>query len=102
MRLPASATPLEPYTWPGPKIAARGGEPVRAPHTAGANGSHTADPAVIYFRRRWPEKSACRPGVALSRKGAKSDTRGRKLRSTGTKARTRVGRVRTPTTDLKQ
>src|SRR5262249_36777036 len=67
-------------------------EPVRAPHTAGANGRHTADPAVIYFRRRWPRKADRRaaPGVALSRKGAKSDTRGRKLRSTGTKARARV------------
>ena len=29
-------------------------------------------------------------GVTLSRTGAKSDTRGRKLRSTGTKAKTRV------------
>ena len=32
----------------------------------------------------------------MSRKGAKSRTHGRKLRSTGTKARTRVGRVREP------
>jgi GAF domain-containing protein len=34
--------------------------------------------------------------VTLSRKGAKSRTHGRKLRSTGTKARARVGRVREP------
>jgi hypothetical protein len=40
--------------------------------------------------------------VTLSRKGAKSQTQGRKLRSTGTKADTRVGRDRKPSTDLKQ
>src|SRR5262249_44455997 len=40
--------------------------------------------------------------VALSRKGAKSPTRGRKLRSTGTKARTRVSRMRKPRADLEQ
>ena len=40
--------------------------------------------------------------VTLSRKGAKSRTRGRKLRSIGTKARTRVGRVREPRTDLEK
>ena len=32
----------------------------------------------------------------MSRKGAKSRTHGRKLRSTGTKARTRVGRIASP------
>ena len=40
--------------------------------------------------------------VTLSRKGAKSRTHGRKLRSAGTKARTRVGRVREPRTDLEK
>src|SRR5262249_3239941 len=41
-------------------------------------------------------------GVVLSRKGAKSQTRGRKLRSSGTKARTSVGRTRKPCTDLEE
>src|SRR5262245_20994428 len=41
------------------------------------------------------------PGVTLSRKGAKSRTGGRKLRSTGTKA-ARVGQARQPSVDLKQ
>jgi hypothetical protein len=40
--------------------------------------------------------------VALSRKGAKSPTRGRKLRSIGAKARTRVGPTRQPRADLQQ
>ena len=40
--------------------------------------------------------------VTLSRKGAKSRTHGRKLRSSGTKARTRVGRVREPRTELEK
>jgi len=38
----------------------------------------------------------------LSRKGGKSGTRGRKLRSSGTKARARVGQVRKPRADLEQ
>jgi GAF domain-containing protein len=38
--------------------------------------------------------------VTLSRKGAKSRTRGRKLRSSGTKARTRAIRVAEPHTEL--
>jgi GAF domain-containing protein len=38
--------------------------------------------------------------VTLSRKGAKSRTHARKLRSTGTKAKTRVGQVRKPRADL--
>jgi signal transduction histidine kinase len=43
------------------------------------------------------------PGVTLSRKDAKSRrTRGRKLRSTGTKAKTRVDRKRNPPADLEQ
>ena len=53
----------------------------------------------------WPRRKAtsdCADEVTLSRKGAKSRTHGRKLRSTGTKAGTRVGRVRKPSTDLKQ
>jgi hypothetical protein len=40
--------------------------------------------------------------VTLSRKGAKSRTHGRKLRSSGTKARTRVGRVSEPLTELEK
>jgi len=38
----------------------------------------------------------------LSLKGAKSSTRGRKLRSTGTKARTRIGRDREPRAQLEK
>jgi signal transduction histidine kinase len=40
--------------------------------------------------------------VTLSLKGANSPTRGRKLRSTGTKAGTRVGRARQPRADPEQ
>ena len=40
--------------------------------------------------------------VASSRKGAKRRTHGRKLRSTGTKAATRVGQVRKPRADLER
>jgi GAF domain-containing protein len=40
--------------------------------------------------------------VTSSRKGAKSRAHGRKLRSTGTKARTRVGRVHEPRTELEK
>ena len=40
--------------------------------------------------------------MTLSRKGAKSRTHGRKLRSSGTKARTRVGRVRESRADLEK
>jgi GAF domain len=46
--------------------------------------------------------SDCADGVTLSRKGAKSPTRGRKLRSTGTKARTHVDRLRAANADLKK
>jgi transcriptional regulator with GAF, ATPase, and Fis domain len=42
------------------------------------------------------------PGVSLSRKDAKSQTQGRKLRSTGTKAKTRADRMRKPPADLEQ
>jgi hypothetical protein len=40
--------------------------------------------------------------VTSSRKGAKSRTHARKVRSTGTKAATRVGQVRKPSADLEQ
>jgi GAF domain-containing protein len=40
--------------------------------------------------------------VTLSLKGANSPTRGRKLRSTGTKARARVSRIREPRADLEK
>src|SRR5262245_21147358 len=50
--------------------------------------------------RAWVDRRAA--GVALSRKGAKSRMGGRKLRSTGTKARARVGQVRKPPADLEQ
>ena len=47
--------------------------------------------------------SDCADEVTLSRKGANSrTTRGRKLRSTGTKARTRVGQMRKPRAGLEQ
>src|SRR2546430_8540545 len=63
------------------------------------------DPAVLCFRCRWPGEPGSidvPPGVALSRKGAKSRTGGRKLRSTGTKSRTHVDRVRESNTELKK
>jgi two-component system NtrC family sensor kinase len=44
----------------------------------------------------------CADEVTLSRKGAKSGTRSRKLRSTGTKASTPVGRTRKSRADLEQ
>jgi hypothetical protein len=44
--------------------------------------------------------SDCADEVILARKGAKNPTRGRKLRSTGTKAGTRIGRMRKPAADL--
>src|SRR5215831_7450160 len=49
----------------------------------------------------WADRRAA-PGVALSRKGAKSDTRGRKLRSTGTKARARVTHAPNSLIELKK
>ena len=51
-------------------------------------------------RRAWADRRVA--GMTLSRKGAKSGTHGRKLRSTGTKARKRVGRMRKPRADLEQ
>ena len=62
-------------------------------------------PAVLCFRGRRPGEPGSIDGVAgvtLSRKGAKSPTGGRKLRSTGTKARRRVGRTRPPGPDAEQ
>src|SRR5262249_6944638 len=47
-------------------------------------------------------RSTCRPGVALSRKGAKSDTQGRNFRSTGTKARARVTHAPNSLIELKK
>jgi hypothetical protein len=44
----------------------------------------------------------CANEVTLSRKGAKSRTSGRNLRSTGTKARTHVDRPRASNTDLEE
>jgi len=46
--------------------------------------------------------SDCADEVTLSRKGAISPTRARKLRSTGTKARTHVDRLRAANADLKK
>jgi hypothetical protein len=48
----------------------------------------------------WADRRA--DEVTLSRKGAKSRTGGRKLRSTGTKAGTRAGQKRQPRADLEQ
>jgi hypothetical protein len=47
-------------------------------------------------------ESPCAGEVTLSRKGAKSRTHGRKLRLTGTKAKTLVGRTRQPRADLER
>jgi flagellar hook-basal body complex protein FliE len=63
------------------------------------------DPAVLCFECRWPGEPGSidvPPGVALSRKGAKSRTGGRKLRSTGTKAGARVPRGRNSDTGLQE
>jgi GAF domain-containing protein len=46
--------------------------------------------------------SDCADEVTLSLKGAKSPTRGRKLRLTGTKARARASRIREPRADLEK
>src|SRR5258706_15037592 len=51
-------------------------------------------------RRPWVNRRAA--GVTLSRKGAKSRTRGRKVRSTAKKASTRGGRIRKPRADREQ
>ena len=61
---------------------------------------------MIYFKTFGGQESLAdrraAQGVALSRKGAKSDTRGRKLRSTETKAGTRVPQGRGSITRLQQ
>src|SRR5262245_41832651 len=54
---------------------------------------------------RWPggpQVDRRAAGVVLSRKGAKNQTRGRKLRSTGTKPRASAGQVRKPHAELEQ
>ena len=51
-------------------------------------------------RSAWVDRRAV--GVTLSRKGATSRAGGRKLRSTGAKAKTRVAREREPPADLEQ
>src|SRR5436190_17049925 len=63
------------------------------------------DPAMLWLgvgvaRRAWVDRRVA--GVTLSRKGAKSQARGRKPRSTGTKAGTRVGRKRPHSADLER
>ena len=50
----------------------------------------------------WKGPSDCADEVTLSRKGAKSQTGGRNLRSTGTKARKRVGRGRNACAELEK
>ncbi len=50
--------------------------------------------------RAWVDRRAA--GVTLSRKGAKNRTHSRKPRSTGTKARTRVSRIREPRAELEE
>ena len=62
-------------------------------------------PAVLCFRCPWPGDPGSidvPPGVALSRKGAKSRTGGRKLRSTGTKAGARVSNEPNSLVELKK
>jgi len=61
------------------------------------------DLAVVCFRLIGGPESLCQPaGVTLSRKGAKSRTGGRKLRSTGTRAGARVINGPNPLTELKK
>ena len=60
---------------------------------------------MLCFKRRLPREAAGRStgwGMTLSRKGAKSRIGGRKLRSTGAKAKTRVARKRRSPPDLQQ
>src|SRR5262249_28516042 len=64
-----------------------------------------AGPAVLCFSCRRPGEPGSidvAPGVTLSRKGAKSRTGGRKLRSTGTKARAHVSSGPNSLTELKE
>jgi GAF domain-containing protein len=67
--------------------------------------SPTAGPAVLCFRGRRPGEPGSIDGlrgVTLSRKGAKSRTGGRKLRSTGTKTGQRVRHGRNSGTRLQE
>jgi hypothetical protein len=59
-------------------------------------------PVVLKLLAQRPWVHGRAAGVTLSRKGAKSRTGGRKLRSTGTKAGTRVGRKREPRAEREQ
>jgi GAF domain-containing protein len=59
----------------------------------------------MFSTRRWQDSLGpidVPVGVPLSRKGAKSQTQGRKLRSARTKAKTRADRKRQPPADLEQ
>ena len=61
--------------------------------------------AVLLGFTSWADRngtSDCADEVTLSLKGANSPTRGRKLRSTGTKANTDVDRLRAANADLKK
>src|SRR5262245_28255515 len=58
--------------------------------------------AIMWGARPARKAGDCADEVTLSRKGAKSRTSGRNLRSTGTKARTYVDRLRASNTDLKE
>jgi signal transduction histidine kinase len=58
--------------------------------------------AIMWGARPGQEAGDCADEVTLSRKGAKSRTSGRNLRSTGTKARTHVDRLRASNTDLEE
>src|SRR5262249_42357854 len=96
MRLPA-------LTYAGARLVHLAAPPGPQPGLVSVVSILTHRPAVLCLsaaRRAWIG-STCRPGVALSRKGAKSDTRGRKLRSTGTRATTR-DQVRNSRADLER
>jgi two-component system, NtrC family, sensor kinase len=57
---------------------------------------------LLYVVGRGGGSIAVAAGVSLSRKGAKNQTQGRNLRSTGTKTRTRVDRTRQPSAELEK
>src|SRR5215831_6502301 len=58
--------------------------------------------AIMWGARPGRKAGDCADEVILSRKGAKSRTSGRNLRSTGTKARTHVDRLRASNIDLEE
>src|SRR5262247_4574396 len=58
--------------------------------------------AIMWGARPGRKAGDCADEVILSRKGAKSRTSGRNLRSTGAKARTHVDRLRASNTDLEE